>query len=272
MTRVMDSRFTTLESVLSRLPPPNSEEMGNSQDPMLVQCSDIEAATFTLMFLKPKLQNVVSAMLSAGEIGFSKEVSDFLLDGLENLLAFGYQKSLTLVRSGMRGSLSQKVPLAGPINCTLLEGNTTLAYDQVSTISPKHIRRRWSKRFCFDARGLLDLRFESEDGGCTTLPTSAMRVSFTFLPPTYLSCTGVSASFRQVMRMMREPSISRKLRDFRVIDLDDNGFGSRVLESIQSDDLQSVQRMLSTGELRPWDCDMLGRRLIHVWEPCITPM
>ena len=156
-----------------------------------------------------------------------------------------------------------KVPFRKAIQTLLYKAQEyPLGPDDCSQSNARHMRTRWSKSFRFESAGRLILRFGREDGERAFSPPSAIRASFTFLPRNLLG-TGISTSFYQAMQKTREPSIARQLREIRVIDIFDESC-SRVYHAIRSDNLQSIQRMMYTGELRPWDRHLGGGNLLMI--------
>jgi len=83
---------------------------------------------------------------------------------------------------------------------------------------------------------------EEEVGDCNNLPTSVVGVSFRFVPSHDVHYNGVYASSRKGMQLAHGSSIN----PYYVI-------RTKTVEYTGQRHLPGLQRMLSTGEIRPWN-------------------
>ena len=93
-----------------------------------------------------------------------------------------------------------------------------------------------------------------------------------FTPNINVHSTGVFAFFRKEMQMASKLSISRTLREIRQFVYEDDQIGRPLFSALRQDDLPTVQLMLSSGQIRPWDRDSDGLNLLKVgWCPSPYP-
>lgn len=66
--------------------------------------------------------------------------------------------------------------------------------------------------------------------------------------------------------MARKPFVGWTLREIRQIPgLCQDDSAKPIITALSNDDVPSVQRMLSLGQVRPWDEDWGGRNFLEVW-------
>lgn len=82
-----------------------------------------------------------------------------------------------------------------------------------------------------------------------------VNASSRFAPSENIHSTGIFTSFQKEMQMASKPSIGRTLWEIRPITNADVGDGRFLVTALWKDDLPSVQRLLSSGLIRPWDED-----------------
>ena len=205
--------------------------------------------------------------------------------GLENMafLLIQIQKSINQLIFGLQSSTSMKIS-DGEVVFFLeeLERLVTFCDRSPHTISatyathysigierrplPKTMQRRYRRRMSHQSTlGCLEVQFEEIIGDFNDLPTTVQCASFHFVPSTDVYSTGIYASFRRDLRMAHRPYIVRSLREIRVVP---HSVTWQVVEALHADDLPAVQRMLATGQIKPWD-SFINANLLEVPRPSL---
>ncbi len=241
----------TIDSMLSQAVHLFSEREDNLLNCSLAQHPQLEGIMLSLLMMKSSLVSAISELKSKSSLDISEEESEFLLNEFENLVAFSHDASALRIRQRCIRAEGEERPTLGSTNHTSMARNYVLDVDSFS--QPTVTRRRRLRRlYHADASGILKLRFEERAGNVNGRPASVLNASFSYIPNFDVHKTGVYATFRKEMRMGFNPSINRSLRVIRVFDRSDSTI-NQVFDVLRKDNLHGLQRMLSCGQIRPWD-------------------
>ena len=217
----------------------------------------------SLLMMKSSLVSALSELKSESFLEISEEETEFLLSEFENLVAFSHEASALRIRQRSIKAEGEDGPSRGCVNHRSMARNYAL---DVDSLSQSTVTRRGRLRTLShaDASGTLELRFENKACDLNGRPASVLKASFSYVPNQNVHRTGLYATFQKEIRMGLNPSIERSLRVFRIFPKDMDGTCIGPLELLQADDLNGLQRMLSYGQVRPWDQGWYGWNLLSV--------
>ena len=251
-----------IESTLSELSAIRLEPQGNRPQSTIVRPICLDTIMLSLMLMRSNLYCAVSHLKSAVSPKTSEDVGEFLVDEFEKLVIFVREASEL-----QNGQSFNK--LDGGDNRLPHFGNHTMLCNHSMNannfpIPTMTLRKRWRSLSHLSPLGLLEVRFEEKTEARNVVPTSIVIASFRFTPNLNVHNTGICALFRREMQRASKPSISRNLRVIRQITRDDDQVGRPLVTALINDDLDCIQHMLSSGQIRPWDQDWGGRNLLKV--------
>ena len=240
-----------ITSLLSELSTLHLESRRNCDDPQTIQMATLEAAAFPLLQMRNEFTKMITELRCHSLPQVSAENIDFLLNEYERLVKF-YQENVTHCRAHNANGQPKRRSKLGK--------HTFAPYDYALTMTsslPKTLHRTYKHRSWHEnVNGKLIVQFEEQVGDHENLPTTFQRASFKFIPAETHE-TAIYASFCKEMRMYCQPRIHRSLRVIRRL-VDEGGVGL-IRDVLRNDDLPRMQRMLSNGEVTPWDqIDELG--------------
>lgn len=243
----LDHSIHRLDSILSGLSSLHVSSERADSSSALVQHSGLEAMMLSLMLMRTSLYDAVSNLRSEEQIKISKDGVDLLLAEYQDLVAFCHEAAAIRInrRSDRLGAESGELKTLsdhGPMSTEY-----SVAIDSL-TRSESEPKYRWCTKSYFNSLGHLTLKFLEEFGDYEGLPTKIVGASFLFIPSMDVHSTGVYASFQKQMKLAEKPLIARVLREIRVV-------GQDAIRAFQVDDLPTIQNMLSSGHIRPWDLD-----------------
>ena len=258
----LNQSIKNIDSMLSRVLLLYSEREEALLDCSLAQHPRLEGIMLSLLMMKSSLVSALSELKSKSSLDISDEEIEFLLNEFENLVAFSHEASALRIRQRCIKTISEDWPSRGYINHTSMARDYALDVDSFSqpTVTRRGRLRTLSHA---DASGTLKLSFENRAGGVNGRPSSILNATFSYIPNIDIHKTGVFVTFRKEMRMGLNPSINRSLRVIRNLYHDDSTYG-QLLEVLVDDDLHGLQRMLSLGQIRPWDTYYEDLNLLHV--------
>ena len=240
-----------IDSMLSQVHSLYSGREESLLDCSLAQHPRLEGLMLSLLMMKSSLVSTVSELKSKSLLEISEEETKFLLNEFENLVAFSHDGSALRIRQRCIKAEGEDRPSRGSTSHTLMTRNYALDIDSFS--QPTVTRReRLRTLYHSDASGKMRLRFENRAGDVNGRPASVLNTSFSYIPNPDVHKTGLYAAFRKEMRMGLNPSIKRSLRVIRIFD-DDDGTYEQLEDVLMKDYLHGLQRMLSSGQIRPWD-------------------
>ncbi len=258
----MNQSIKNIDSMLSQVLSLYSQREESVMDCSLAQHPRLEGLVLSLLMMKSSLVSTVSELKSKSSLEISEEETEFLLSEFENLVAFSHDASALRIRQRCIKAEGEDRPSRGSTNHTSMTRSYALDIDSFS--QPTVTRReRLRTLYHSDATGILSLRFENRAGDVNGRPASVLNTSFSYIPNPDLHKTGLYATFRKEMRMGLNPSIKRSLRVIRIFDDDDSTY-KQLEDVLMEDDLHGLQRMLSCGQIRPWDRDWVGWNLLSV--------
>lgn len=261
--RILNYSISRVESVLSELSSSRLEPQGKRSKSALAEHSRLDAIMLSLMLMRSSLYCAVSQLNSVSPTKVSRDAENFLLDEFETLVAFGHEASALRSRQRLNwlDDDSERLPQFADHTSTLR--NYSLDVDEFSTtsVTPEKQSRTLSH---IDNLGHLKVRFQERFEDHNGIPTSMINASFHFTPNLDIHGTGVFALFRKEMQIAFKPSISRTLREIRQIVDEDDQLGRPLMTALRDDDLPTIQRMLSSGQIRPWDQNDIGQNLLSV--------
>ncbi len=256
--RRLYSGISHLESMLSQLSSVRLESQGRGLKSALAQHSRLDSIMLSLMLIRSSLHCAVSQRNSVITAKIPEEAVKFLLDEFEQLVAFGHEASAMRTRQSLDKFDGDERPTS-----TLCDYSLNVDSFSTTSVTP---RRQWRTLSHLSTVGRLELRFEERIGDCNGMPTAMLNAPFHFAPNRDVHSTGVFASFKKEMQMARKPFIGRTLREIRHIPgLNQDDSAKPIITALSNDDVPSVQRMLSLGQVRPWDEDWGGRNFLEVW-------
>ncbi|KAK0512874.1 hypothetical protein JMJ35_004891 [Cladonia borealis] len=256
----LNQSIRNIDSMLSQVLLLYSERGENLLECSLAQHPRLEGIMLSLLMMKLSLVSAVSELKSKSSSDISDEEIDFLLNEFENLVAFSHDASALRIRQRCIKAEGEDRPSRRWKNHTSMAGNYVLDVDSFSqpTVTRRERLRTLSHA---DASGILKLSFENRAGDVNGRPSSILNATFSYIPNIDIHKTGVFATFRKEMRMGLNPSINRSLRVIRNLYPNDSTY-SQLRNVLQKDDLHGLQRMLSWGQIRPWDRDWDGWNLL----------
>ena len=258
----LNQSIRNIDSMLLQVLLLYSERDQNLFDCNLAQDPRLEGLMLSLLMMKSSLVSAISELKSKSSSDISDEEIEFLLNEFENLVAFSHDASALRIRQRCIKAEGEDWPSRWWKNQTSMAGNYALDVDSFS--QPTVTRRERLRRlYHADASGILKLSFENRAGDVNGQPASILNATFSYVPNPDMHMTGVFAAFRKEMRMGLNPSIQRSLRVIRVFSYDDSTY-QQLQDVLEADDLHGLQRMLSNGQLRPWDQDSDGWNLLTV--------
>ena len=249
--------------MLSELSAIRLEPQGNRPQSALVQHSCLDSIMLSLMLMRSSLYCAVSQLNSAVSAKVSEDVGKFLLDEFEQMVAFVREASELHNRQSFNrvDSNEKRLPQLTTHAATLRNYSLNADNFPIPRVTSK---KQWRKISHFSTLGRLDVTFEEKTEARNFMPTSIVIASFHFIPNLNIHSIGIFALFRREMQIASKPSISRTLREIRQITRDDDQVGRPLVTALIHDDLPCIQRMLSSGQIRPWDQDWGGRNLLKV--------
>ena len=258
----LERNVTNLESMLSLLSLKQRELRIPSSLSASAQHSNLEAMMLSLTMMKSSLDSAIANLRSESSTRLSDDQICLLLNEYTNLVTFC--REAAAMRSGHSSrqirrdeDRSREAADAGLIS-------RGYYLDVSNCTEPTSTLRSQRRRIFHNSRvGRLLLTLEEETGDCNNLPTSVVGVSFCFIPNLQVNDTGIYALFKKKMQMERGPAITRYLREIRILHDEDSTLQA-FRHIADRDDLPGLQRMLSYGEIRPWDKDGRGRNLLCV--------
>lgn len=262
--RILDCSISRLESMLSELSSLRPEPHSKRSMSALAQHSRLDSMMLSLMLMRSSLHSAVSQAKSEFPAEMARDAETFLLDEFENLVAFGHEASALRSRQRLDwlDDDSERVPQLAAHTSTLR--NYSLDVDKL-TIKSATPKKQWRTLSHIDNLGHLEVRFQESFEDHNAMPTSMINASFRFTPNPDVHSTGVFAMFQKEMQMACKPSVTRTLREIRQIVGDDDQLGRPLEKALRNEDLPTVQRMLSSGQIRPWDQNEFGQDLLSVW-------
>ena len=243
----LDHSIHRLDSILSGLSSLHISSERADSSSALIQHSGLEGMMLSLMLMRTSLYDAVSNLRSEQQTSISKDGIGLLLAEYQDLVAFCHKAAAIRInrRSGNLGDESGELKTLSARGSMSTEYSVAIDSLSRSENGPKY---RWCTKSFSSRLGRLILRFLEEIGDYSSLPSKTVGASFLFIPSMDVHSTGVYASFQKQMRTAQKPSIARVLRVVRYISTD-------AIIAIMNDDLPTIRKMLSSGDLRPWDLD-----------------
>ena len=259
----MNQSIKNIDSMLSRV-----LSLYSGREESLLECSlvkhpRLEGIMFSLLMMRSSLVSAISELKSNSSLGISEDDTEFLLGEFDNLVAFSHEASALRIRLRCIKAEGEDWPSHGCTNHTSMTRNYALDVDSFSqpTVTRRERLRTSSHA---GASGRLKLSFENRAGDINGRPASVLNATFSYVPNRDVYNTGIYATFRKEMRMGFKPSVNRSLRVARIFPRDMDSTFKNLIEVLQADDLQGLQRMLSCGQIRPWDQELGGDNLLTV--------
>ena len=258
----MNQSIKNIDSMLSQVLSLYSGREECLLDCSLVQHPRLEGIMFSLLMMRSSLVSAISELKSKSTLEISEEETEFLLSEFDNLVAFSHEASALRIRQQCIKVKGEDRPSHRCTNYTSMARDYALDVD--SLLQPTVTRRERLRTLSHaGASGILKLSFGNRAGDVNGRSASVLHASFSYVPNLDVHKTALYATFRKEMRMGLNPSIKRSLRVIRIFHDDDST--CRQLEDVlMADDLHSLQRMLSCGQIRPWDQDSAGWNLLTV--------
>ena len=264
----LNQSIKNIDSMLSQVLSLYSEREESFLDFSLAQHPDLEGIMFSLLMMKSSLISAISKLKSKSSLDINEEETEFLLNEFENLVAFSHDASALRIRQRCIKAAGEDRPSCGCSNYTSMKQGYVLDVDSFSQPTVTQ-RERLRRLYHADASGILKLSFENRAGDINGRPASVLNASFSYIPNINVHKTGVYAAFRKEMRMGLNPSIKRSLRVFRKLNWDDSIYW-QLKHVLIFDDLHGLLRMLSCGQIRPWDQDYDGWNLLTVCQSLLA--
>ena len=258
----LNQSIKNIDSMLSQVLSFYSEREESLPNCSLAQHSRLEGLMLSLLMMKSSLVSALSELKSKSSLDISEEEIEFLLSEFENLVAFSHEASAVRIRQRCIRPEGEDRPSRGCINHTSMTRNYALDVDSFSQPSVTRRERLRTSSYA-DASGRLNLSFEDRAGDVNGRPASVLNATFSYVPNRDFYKIGLYATFRKEIRRGLNPSVKRSLRVIRVFDYGDSTY-SQLLKVLQEDDLHGLQRMLSCGQIRPWDQNWGGWNLLSV--------
>ena len=258
----LNQSIKNIDSMLSQVLFLYSEREESLLNSSLAQHPRLEEIMLSLLMMKTSLVSAISELKSKSSLDISDEEIDFLLNEFENLVAFSHDASALRIRQRCIKAEGEDWPSRRWKNHTSMAGNYALDVDSFSqpTVTRKERLRTLTHA---NNSGILKLRLENRADHVNGRPATVLNATFSYIPNFRVHKTGVYATFRKEMLMGLNPSIKRSLRVIRVFERDDSTY-RKLQDVLYRDDLHDLQRMLSCGQVRPWDRDSGGWNLLMV--------
>lgn len=209
---------------------------------------EVEAIAYALVQMRPHLNDLIAELRSDSRREISDDMFAFLIDEFQRLVTYCNQSAASRVCDGDTDPEDQRLKL---MRSATMRPDYSMGLDDVP--SQQAMRRRHEKRARHESnKGFLELHFEERVGDCNGRPTTTQRASFRFLPNSFTQDIGVYASFCESIQMTRKPYISRSLREIRLFQTKDE-VHQKLEVALEQCDVSAIQRMLSLGQIRPWD-------------------
>ena len=258
----LNQSIRNIDSMLSQVLSLYSEREENLPNCSLARYPRLEGLMLSLLMMKSSLVSALSQLKSKSSLDISEEETEFLLSEFDNLVAFSHEASALRIRQRSTKVEGEDRPSRGCINHTSMARNYALDVDSFS--QPSLTRRKRLRALSHaDASGRLILTLSNRAGDISGRPAGVLNAAFSYVPNVYIHKIGVYATFRKEIRTGLNPSIKRSLRVIRVFDYGDSTY-CQLLKILQEDDLHRLQRMLSCGQIRPWDQNWGGWNLLTV--------
>ena len=245
-----------------------SQYEGSLLDYSLARHPRLEGLMFSLLMMKSSLVSAISELKSKSYLDISEEETEFLLNEVENLVAFSHDASALRIRQRCIKAEGEDWPSRRCTNHTSMTQNYALDVDSFSQPTVTRRERLRTLRHA-NTSGTLKLSFQNRAGDVNGRPASILNATFSYIPNIDVHKTGIYATFRKEMRMGLNPSINRSLRVIRIFH-DDDGTYRQLKNVLGEDDLHGLQRMLSYGQIRPWDQDWDGWNLLTVCQELLA--
>ena len=258
----LNQSIRSIDSMLSQVLLLYSEREESPPNCSLAQHSRLEGLMLSLLLMKSSLVSALSELKSKSSLDISEEETEFLLSEFENLVAFSHEASALRIRQRSIKAEGEDRPSRGCINHTSTARNYTLDVDSLSQSTATR-RGRLRTLSHADASGTLELRFENRAGDINGRSASVLNASFSYVPNVDVHKTGVYATFQKEIRMGLNPSIKRSLRVIHIFDYHESTY-KQLKMVLLTDNLHGLQRMLSCGQIRPWDQNRAGWNLLSV--------
>ena len=258
----MSQSIKNIDSMLSRVLSLYSGREESLLACDLVKHPRLEGIMFSLLMMRSSLVSAISELKSNSSLDVSEDETEFLLGEFENLVAFSHEASALRIRQRCIRAEGEDWPSHGSTNHTSMTGNYVLDVDSFSQPIVTRRERRTSSHA--DASGRLKLSFGNRAGDVSGRPASILDATFSYVPNQDFHSTGVYATFQKEMRVGFKPSVNRSLRAVRIFPRGMDSTFKHLIEVLQADDLQGLQRMLSCGQIRPWDQELGGDNLLTV--------
>ncbi|KAL8711950.1 MAG: hypothetical protein Q9220_003646 [cf. Caloplaca sp. 1 TL-2023] len=202
----------------------------------IARYSGLEAMAYILIDMRASLHEAVASMRSDSSSPISDEEIDFLMDEYERLIDF--------CKTSVDPPEWERSALPSDQYVVVAESQPFPA-----TIS----RTRRCRRVYHNRHGSLEVQFEERIGHVQDRPTTIQHVTLRYLADTSSNVNGegIYASFQKDMRMAQKPRVTRCLREVRTIQQGETY--DQLITALNKDDLVTLQRMLSLGQIRPWD-------------------
>ena len=264
----MSQSIKNIDSMLSRVLSLYSGREESLLECSLVEHPRLEGIMFSLLMMRSSLVSAISELKSNSSLDISEDETEFLLGEFENLVAFSHEASALRIRQRCIKAEGEDWPCHGCTNHTSMTRNYALDVDSFSQPAVTRRERRTSSHA--DASGKLKLSFENRTGDVSGRPASILDATFSYVPNQDVHKTGVYATFRKEMRVGFKPSVNRSLRAARIFPRVMDSTFNNLIEVLQADDLQGLQRMLSCGQIRPWDQELGGDNLLTVCQELLA--
>ena len=253
--RKLNQGRSQLNSMLTQLSSLHLESQ-RADAPDVAHYSGLENMAFLLVQMRDSVNQMISDLQSDPLLKVSDGEVKFFLEEFERLVTFCSERGA--VRNPYL-AISDDDQGFKPKNSAAKTASYSLGTDIRSL--PKTTQRSYQRRklHC-SSLGRLEIQFEEIIGDSDDLPTTVQRASLRFMPDGDTHSTGIYASFRKDLRMAQSPCITRSLREVRVVQWDAE---IQLHQALVKDDLPALQRMLSTGQIKPWDMFFQGN-LIEV--------
>ena len=248
----INQNIKNVDSMLSKVLSLYSGREESLPNCSLAQHSRLEGLMLSLLMMKSSLVSALSELKSKSSLEISEEESEFLLSEFENLVAFSHEASALRIRQRSIKAEGEDWPSRGCINHTTMARNYALDVDSFSHPAVR-LRERLRTFTHANASGILKLSFENKAYDLNGQPASVLKASFSYVPSQNVHRTGLYATFQKKIGMGLNPSIGRFLRVIRKFPSDIDGTCIGPSELLRADDLNGLQRMLSNGQIRPWD-------------------
>ena len=246
-----------------------SQYEGSLLDYSLARHPLLEGLMFSLLMMKSSLVSAISELKSKSSLDISEEETEFLLNEVENLVAFSHDASALRIRQRCIKAEGEDWPSRRCTNHTSMTQNYALDVDSFSQPTVTRRARLRTLRHA-NTSGILKLSFQNRAGDVNGRPASILNATFSYIPKIDVHNTGLYATFRKEMRMGLNPSINRSLRVIRIFQKNADSTYERLVNVLKADNLHGLQCMLSCGQIRPWDQNWCGWNLLTVCQELLA--